>query len=140
MYKRGFTLVEVLIAVSLTALLFTGIIVIIGSAIQTGESARKTLSILPQEARLQEILARLPARPAVRVDNTTVLSATGGIWYQDSEYFSIGSIAKSGYCTSDPARDLNFLQIRISPYPISSESRTFGAYTLSDDGTQVFSG
>lgn len=139
MYSRAFTLVEVLIAVSLTALLFTGIIAIIGSAIQTGESARKTLSSIPAEARLYEILARLTARPAERVDSVSTPTSTGGVWYQDSEYLSIGSTAKSGYCANDPTRILDFLQVRLSPYPVSNESRSFGTYTLSDDGTQVYS-
>jgi prepilin-type N-terminal cleavage/methylation domain-containing protein len=140
MYNRGFTLVEVLIAVSLTALLFTGIIAIIGSAIQTGESARKTLSSIPAEARLYEVLARLTARPAERVDSISTPTPTGGVWYQDSEYLSVGSIAKSGYCANDPTRILDFLQVRLSPYLVSSESRSFGTYALSDDGTQVYSG
>jgi prepilin-type N-terminal cleavage/methylation domain-containing protein len=141
MYSRGFTLVEVLIAVSLTALLFTGIITIIGSAIQTGESARKTLSALPEETKLYETLTRLTARPAERVDSmNSSATSTGGIWNQDGEYISIGTTTKSGYCANDPTRILDFLQIRLSPYPVSSESRSFRVYSLSDDGTQVYSG
>jgi prepilin-type N-terminal cleavage/methylation domain-containing protein len=141
MYSRGFTLVEVLIAVSLTALLFTGIITIVGSAIQTGESARKTLSALPEEAKLYEILSRLTARPAERVDSISPLSSsTGGIWNQDNEYISVGTAARTGYCANDPTRMLDFLQVRLSPYPVSSESRSFGVYSLSDDGTRVYSG
>jgi prepilin-type N-terminal cleavage/methylation domain-containing protein len=140
MYKRGFTLVEVLVAVSLTALLFTGIITIIGSALQTGESARKTLTSIPEESKLYERLSRLISRPAQRVDLFGGGSATGAIWYQDGEYITIGEVIRPGYCGNDPARLFNFLQVRVSPYPVGNETRSFGPYALSDDGTQVFSG
>jgi type II secretory pathway pseudopilin PulG len=140
MYNRAFTLVEILIAVSLTAMLFIGIITTISSALQTGESARKTLSTLPTDTKLYEALARLTARPAERVDTLASHTSTGAVWDQDNEYISIGSVTRSGYCVSDPTRVLDFLQLRISPYPVSGESRSFGAYALSDDGTQVYSG
>lgn len=136
--KMGFSLVEILIALTLFGFLVSGMITFVTGGLEVTQKTGKRLTEQqngnPLEKRLQFALAN----PVTRIDTGTATSATGVILDIDGRSVFIGAQSMTGMCATNPTQE--FLLVHEADGQSTGEIRSAGAFSIASDGLSIYSG
>lgn len=144
--SRGFTLIEILIAVTISAFIFTGLITFVGSGLASVSRSEKSMANDLKWAGIDRLLR------SITTENSQLVVWTGSLptgyltgillatRTQTYPYVFIGAESFTGYCATNPSLTLTRL-VAVGGYaPRSGENLTSGVYTLDPLKQSVYSG
>ena len=145
MRKNAFTLIEILIAITLTSLLFLGIITFMGSGLHTTDSIEKTLLQKLRAAKFDMMLDVLESESRLSIVASGGLTppySTGYVLGSETgehPYVFVGARSFTGFCENTPDASADFLVLETRTSPRNGERTSVGGYSI-DTENNVLSG
>ncbi|MDD2745563.1 MAG: prepilin-type N-terminal cleavage/methylation domain-containing protein [Candidatus Gracilibacteria bacterium] len=139
-YTRGFSLIEVLVALTLFGLLISGIITFVTAGIDVTQKTETKLVTHKNENAQTRRISSVSVFPVERIDGgaSTTVTTSGAILQTDGDTLFIGTESMSGVCTNTPNQQylVTYHAIGLS----KDENKTVGNYQIANDGLSILSG
>ncbi len=141
----GFTLIEILVAVTLSSFVLIGLVSFIGSGLDTVQKTEQGLRNILQGTEIDEILVSLQndRSKSVGVGLLPAFYSTGFIFETSSsskKYVFVGVRSATGICASSPDTPYDVLQIAVSDRSRTPVEISTGPYRLDPVSGKIWSG
>lgn len=136
----GFSLIEVLVALTLFGFLISGIVTFVTAWIDVTQKTESKLVTHKNENTQIRRLASAIIFPVERIDGwaSATVTTSGAILQMDGNTMFIGTQSMSGICTNTPAQQylVTYETTGLSP----NENQSVGSYQIASNGLSILSG